>query len=156
MGVQREGGVHRTNLGRVPTLFGAERHVIVMRLETFAAFRAIDKRRATTNVSASIQQDCQNVIGHNTPCRDAGGRFDSKHQSCPFFFIYLPKSKPEAPVYGECQAVNGRALLMCSKCKSEYYCCEDHQKNAWKTHKKVCTELAKLPKYKIFLSSFPL
>ena len=30
-------------------------------------------------------------------------------------------------------------LLMCSSCKSKYYCCREHQKSHWKYHKHTCT-----------------
>ena len=29
--------------------------------------------------------------------------------------------------------------LMCSSCKSKYYCCREHQKAHWKYHKYSCT-----------------
>lgn len=29
-------------------------------------------------------------------------------------------------------------LLKCAKCKREYYCCKEHQKQHWKIHKMMC------------------
>ena len=41
-------------------------------------------------------------------------------------------------------AVNGGPLLMCGGCKSEYYCCPAHQRQAWKVHKHHCKEFKTL------------
>lgn len=33
---------------------------------------------------------------------------------------------------------DGKALLICAKCKGEKYCSTECQKKMWKTHKRVC------------------
>jgi hypothetical protein len=33
---------------------------------------------------------------------------------------------------------DGTKLLVCSRCRSEYYCCKEHQKQHWKRHKQFC------------------
>ena len=46
-------------------------------------------------------------------------------------------------VQKKCGYCHSKASLMCTKCRSVYYCSSDHQKSHWKAHKKNCT----LPNY---------
>ena len=43
---------------------------------------------------------------------------------------------------GLCDTIN--AKMKCSGCKSQFYCCKDHQRQAWQTHKKECKAAAKM------------
>ena len=43
---------------------------------------------------------------------------------------------------GLCDTIN--AKKKCSGCKSQFYCSKDHQRQAWKTHKKECKAAAKM------------
>ena len=43
---------------------------------------------------------------------------------------------------GLCDTIN--AKMKCSGCKSQFYCCKDHQRQAWKTHKKECKAAGKM------------
>jgi len=43
---------------------------------------------------------------------------------------------PEEPKCGVCTSV--KDLLRCSRCKTEWYCGEGHQRQHWPVHKKVC------------------
>lgn len=37
-----------------------------------------------------------------------------------------------------CAECGKQAELKCSACKLVTYCCKDHQKKHWKTHKNLC------------------
>mmetsp|Transcript_7467 Transcript_7467/g.14774 ORF Transcript_7467/g.14774 Transcript_7467/m.14774 type:complete len:490 (-) Transcript_7467:344-1813(-) len=53
-----------------------------------------------------------------------------------------PEPKKGAPKCGYC----GRgATAKCVACKSVYYCCREHQKKHWKTHKATCKILRNMP-----------
>lgn len=39
---------------------------------------------------------------------------------------------------GKEEREDGRALLVCARCKEEKYCSTECQKKCWKTHKKAC------------------
>ena len=43
---------------------------------------------------------------------------------------------------GLCDTIN--AKMKCSGCKSQFYCSKDHQRQAWKTHKKECKAAGKM------------
>jgi len=49
-------------------------------------------------------------------------------------------SKPASPV-GFCQKCKKVASSRCAKCKSVFYCGQEHQKEDWPNHKSVCAEL---------------
>lgn len=42
------------------------------------------------------------------------------------------------PTASPCQFCNQPATLRCSSCKTAAYCCKEHQKEDWKTHKNGC------------------
>ncbi|KAF2223931.1 hypothetical protein BDZ85DRAFT_260065 [Elsinoe ampelina] len=51
---------------------------------------------------------------------------------------------PEAPFKPECGICNsGDNALKCARCKVQYYCSQDHQKQHFAAHKKACAKVGK-------------
>ena len=50
---------------------------------------------------------------------------------------YIRVSEPDK--VKRCGLCNDPASLRCSKCNKVYYCCQPHQKEHWKLHKKECS-----------------
>eukprot|EP01116_Phalansterium_solitarium_P025618 TRINITY_DN9884_c0_g2_i1.p1 TRINITY_DN9884_c0_g2~~TRINITY_DN9884_c0_g2_i1.p1 ORF type:complete len:462 (+),score=201.48 TRINITY_DN9884_c0_g2_i1:172-1557(+) len=43
----------------------------------------------------------------------------------------------------KCAKCGQPAPKRCSRCKNEWYCCEDHQRASWKNHKPICDMISK-------------
>ena len=43
---------------------------------------------------------------------------------------------------------------MCSRCKTVYYCSVEHQKQHWKTHKRICNDAFKADQYTLHKQEF--
>ncbi|GMI61825.1 hypothetical protein ScalyP_jg7330 [Parmales sp. scaly parma] len=58
------------------------------------------------------------------------------------FVIHVIANKAEMASLAprqNCAVCNNKASMYCSRCKVTFYCCAEHQKNDWKTHKKSCS-----------------
>ena len=55
-------------------------------------------------------------------------------------------SRPRARIlrYPTCESCGAAAGLRCSNCKSSYYCSKSCQEKGWKSHKEVCSALARV------------
>lgn len=55
--------------------------------------------------------------------------------------ITNPYTRLSCAICGLRRQSDGTELLRCSRCKNEFYCSKEHQKQAWKRHKLFCTEV---------------
>src|SRR5690242_6812726 len=51
-------------------------------------------------------------------------------------------SAAAAPAAGYCAVCGIAAQMVCTGCRTMFYCDRKHQRQHWKTHKSVCTTLA--------------
>lgn len=52
--------------------------------------------------------------------------------------VYVDSDAEMEPKKSTCQICEQETSNCCSRCKKVYYCCAEHQKADWATHKKVC------------------
>jgi len=87
---------------------------------------------------------------YNAICKVSERTDDYIHTSTPElnhsirwqFVIHVIANKAEMASLAprqNCAVCNNKASMYCSRCKVTFYCCAEHQKNDWKTHKKSCS-----------------
>jgi len=82
-------------------------------------------RRARWLIRSSVRSSS---VMENMSCRDMGG--DKSRD---------PKRTLVARC-GHCNKTEGKneKFSRCSRCQCVYYCCKQHQRDAWEAHKKIC------------------
>ena len=76
-------------------------------------------------------------------------QYDSKQPEKSYFFA-LDDAKSPGAICQVCtnseKVVGKNKMQRCSRCQAVYYCCKECQLADWKTHKKVCKTLDKMPR----------
>eukprot|EP00568_Trieres_chinensis_P011984 CAMPEP_0183295148 /NCGR_PEP_ID=MMETSP0160_2-20130417/3216_1 /TAXON_ID=2839 ORGANISM="Odontella Sinensis, Strain Grunow 1884" /NCGR_SAMPLE_ID=MMETSP0160_2 /ASSEMBLY_ACC=CAM_ASM_000250 /LENGTH=145 /DNA_ID=CAMNT_0025456581 /DNA_START=125 /DNA_END=560 /DNA_ORIENTATION=- len=66
----------------------------------------------------------------------------------------MSSTSTSAPPIKQCAVCGKDATKHCSRCKTTYYCCVDHQRGHWKSHRGACNDAFKADQYTLHKQGF--
>ena len=88
------------------------------------------------NIDIKLRKDAEEILARQSD-PEGNGRFDTSAPGKTVVMKPIYSSPPECIVCNVTKSETVK-LLMCSVCRSVWYCGVEHQKQDWISHKKIC------------------